>query len=102
MALLDLEVKSAGGDIELYIERLSNKAANLKYFTIVITDKQDKEVYNISLAEKEPMGKSENGNWYNYSKIQFPDDTKKEFHVWIFDGYELKSGAHQFLIKKNK
>jgi len=86
--------------LEFYITRYEQSQANLKWFMIIIRDKDDKEkIFEKKLAYQAP--ELPEGNYYwNYSTVKLPAHIQPPFYVYIRDRNIQMLYSAKFLIEK--
>ena len=89
-----------GGYIHLAISRTTIGAANTEWFTIIVQDSSEKEIYRKTLksdiADTPSYG---NANWSNSAIVSIQVPLKKPFYVYVIDALGTKNKRFKFLIK---
>lgn len=79
---------SLGGQIQLDVERITIGAADLKQFTIIVKDVEEKELFRKDLESSVPEYSSSNDNWWNLDLIQVGNKLPAHFFVYVIDRLE--------------
>lgn len=88
-SMIDEYKKSAiGGIVELEIERYTIDAANTEYFSIIVKDSNDVEIYREDLKSSVPNVPNDNHEWWNVGSIFLPKRIKAPFYVYVVDKIE--------------
>ena len=74
------------GQVILYIERTTIGSANTEYFTIIIKDKNENELYRKELENDIPEYSSD--WWWNYGYAYLDKRIKAPFYVYVVDRLE--------------
>ena len=77
-----------GGQIRLDIERTTIGAANTKYFSIIIKDLSENELYRIDLDSEIPETPNSNDYWWNISIKGIEMRIRAPFYVYVVDRLE--------------
>lgn len=77
-----------GGQIRLDIERTTIGGANTEYFTIIIKDNAENELYRETLDSDVPNPSRSNDNWWNIKSCWLDKRIKAPFYVYIVDALE--------------
>jgi hypothetical protein len=80
-----LKKTAPGGYAYLYIERYDEDRANLKYFFMIIRDKNDKTLYAKYFNYQSPQIASGKGTWWNYIVTEIPVELEYPFYIYIND-----------------
>jgi hypothetical protein len=94
--ILNIFKENQSGRIQLDITRNTIGSANLEYFTIIIKDKAEKEIYRKELEWNSPNPSYSSDDWWNIGLEEIPNMKNQEFFVYVVD--ELDDVAHKFLI----
>lgn len=86
--------------LEFYITRYEQSQANLKWFMIIIRNKDDKEkIFEKKLTYQTP--ELPEGNYYwNYTEVKLPENIQPPFYVYIRDRNIQMLYSAKFLIEK--
>ena len=76
------------GRIQMYIERPSIGSANLEYFTIIIKDKDEKELYRETLEQDIPETPNSNDMWWNLGYAYPNIKLTPPFYIYVVDRLE--------------
>ena len=74
-----------GGQIRLDIERRTIGAANTEYFSIIIKDLAENELYRVDLDSDIPETPNSNDYWWNISIEGIDKRIRAPFYVYIVD-----------------
>jgi hypothetical protein len=75
-----------GGFLELYISRTTIEAANSKYFTVILKDTADNEIFRETLKSKIPSVPAGNSHyWTNYDRVKIPTRIEGKFYIYVID-----------------
>jgi hypothetical protein len=75
-----------GGRIRLNIERLTIGSANTEWFTIVLKDTAEKEVYRVKLGDDTPEVPSYGSDyWWNIAHIGIEKRIRAPFFVYVIE-----------------
>jgi len=87
-------------ELEFYITRYEQSLANLKWYMIIIRDRDDKEkIFEKKLEYQAP--ELPNGNFYwNYTNIKLPENIQPPFYVYIRDRNIQMLYSTKFLVEK--
>lgn len=86
MMLRGTEKYNRGGSILLYIERVTIAAGNFKYFTIVVRDSADTEIYREELKSDIPeTPRRPRDLWSNYTSVLLPKQVSGKLNVYVID-----------------
>ncbi|PHR49845.1 MAG: hypothetical protein COA32_01540 [Fluviicola sp.] len=77
-----------GGEIRLDIERTTLGAANTKYFSIIIKDLDENELYRKDLDSNIPETPKSNDYWWNISIEGIDKRIRAPFYVYVVDKLE--------------
>ena len=77
-----------GGQIILYIERITKESAKTKYFTIIIKDSDENEIFRETLDSDFALQSLSNDNWWNISVCSLDKRIKTPFFVYVVDAIE--------------
>jgi hypothetical protein len=77
-----------GGQIRLDIERTTIGAANTEYFSIIIKDLDENELYRVDLDSDIPETPNSNDYWWNISIEGIDKRIRAPFYVYIVDKLE--------------
>ena len=77
-----------GGQIRLDIERTTIGAANTEWFSIIIKDLAENELYRVDLDSKIPETPNSNDYWWNLSIQGIDKRIKPPFYVYVVDRLE--------------
>ncbi len=77
-----------GGEIRLDIERTTIGAANTEFFSIIIKDLAENELYRVNLDSDIPETPNSNDYWWNISIQGIDKRIKAPFYVYIVDRLE--------------
>jgi len=77
-----------GGQIRLDIERTTIGAANTEYFSIIIKDLAENELYRVDLDSDIPETPNSNDYWWNISIEGIDKRIRAPFYVYIVDRLE--------------
>lgn len=83
-----LKSVSIGGQIRLDIERTTIGSANTEFFTIVIKDSSENELFRKTLDSDTPNPSRSNDNWWNIALCTVDKKIKAPFYVYIVDALE--------------
>ena len=75
-----------GGLVSLYIERSTIGSANTKYFSVIIKDTNESELFRVELDSEIPDYSSD--NWWNYGYAYIDKRIKVPFYVYVVDRLE--------------
>jgi len=75
-----------GGQVRLYIERITIGAANTDMFSIIIKDTSESELYRVDLDNDIPEYSSD--WWWNYGYAYINKRIKIPFYVYVVDKLE--------------
>lgn len=87
-----------GGLVRLYIERITIGAANTEYFSIIIKDLNEDELYRVELDSDIPSYSSD--NWWNYGYVYVNKKIKAPFYVYVID--RLQDAPFKFEVTPTK
>lgn len=82
------KIASAGGQIRLDIERTTIGSANTEYFTVIIKDSEENELFRETLKSDVPNPSRSNDNWWNIALCSVDKRIKAPFYVYIVDALE--------------
>lgn len=88
-----------GGTLRLDIGRGTIGAANTKWFTIVIKDMNDKELFRKQLDNdipETPSSGMSGGNWWNIDILGIDKKIRPPFYVYVAD--QLQDAPFKFLV----
>ena len=77
-----------GGQIRLDIERTTIGAANTEFFSIIIKDLAENELYRVDLDSDIPETPNSNDYWWNISITGIDKRIRAPFYVYIVDRLE--------------
>ena len=77
-----------GGQIRLDIERITIGSANTEYFSIIIKDIDENELYRVDLDSDIPETPNSNDYWWNISIKGIDKRIRAPFYVYIVDKLE--------------
>ena len=83
-----LKAVSIGGRIRLDIERITIGSANTEYFTIIIQDSSENELFRKTLESDIPNPSPSSDNWWNIAICSVDKRIKAPFYVYIIDALE--------------
>ena len=102
--------EAKGGVIELYITRADSNLVNFKWFTVIITDMTDNEIYReelpdtIPAAFKRPPSSLGSyispGTWWNLTSIYIPEKIEGPFYVYVIDNAATENSRFKFLVTR--
>ncbi len=95
---LGWEVMSSGGIIELYILRKYPNAAQLKYFTVIIHNDKDVEIYRHVLHGTKVYDGASNDSWWNTIMVPLPEDPGNRFYVYVVDTFKAIPTRYKFEV----
>ena len=82
----ELKTTSVGGWIRLDISRRTIGAANTEYFTIIVKDTEENEIFRKTLDSDIPNAPlSSSGNWWNIVFCSINVKIKAPFYIYIID-----------------
>ena len=93
--LSDIKSKP-GGKIRLDVTRLTIGAADLEYFTIIVKDKNEKELFRKELDSSIPYPERSSDDWWNIDIISLDKIIKSGFYIYVVD--ELSDEVHKFEV----
>jgi len=85
-----------GGQIRLDIERTTIGAANTEYFSIIIKDMDENELYRVNLDSDIPETPNSNGYWWNIRLQGIDKRIKAPFYVYVVD--KLQDAPFKFEV----
>ena len=88
-----------GGQIRLDIERTTIGSANTKYFSIIIKDLSENELYRIDLDSDVPETPNSNDYWWNISIEGIEKRIRAPFYVYVVD--RLEDAPFKFEVTAN-
>ena len=94
--IVSLIKSDCAGRIRLDVTRNTIGSANLEYFTIIVKDKNDKEIYRKELEDEIPNPSYGSDDWWNIGIESIPNMKNQEFYVYIVD--ELDDAVHKFKV----
>lgn len=80
-----------GGRIILKIERTTIGGANTEYFTIIVKDLNELELYRTKLDSDIPNTPNSNDYWWNISVRDISQRIKAPFYVYVVDAIEKET-----------
>jgi len=83
--ITELKQLSIGGTIQLDIERLTIASANTEYFSVIVKDSNDTEIYREDLKNSIPNTPSGSENWWNIATVFVPKRIKAPFYIYVVD-----------------
>lgn len=86
--MIDLYEKgSAGGQIKMYLSRLTIDAANTNMFTVIVKDSTDNnEIFRKELKSKIPSVPSSGSRyWTNYTSVILPEKISGKVFIYVVD-----------------
>ncbi len=89
-----------GGSIRLSIERPTIDAADTRFFSIIIKDKNENEKYRVDLPSDIPETPNSNDYWWNIRSEWIPERIEKPFFVYVVD--RLADEPFKFEVNKVK
>jgi hypothetical protein len=89
-----------GGQIRLDIERTTIGAANTEYFSIIIKDLAENELYRVDLDSDIPETPISNDYWWNISIVGIDKRIRAPFYVYIVD--RLQDAPFKFEVSPIK
>lgn len=93
--LSDIKSKP-GGEIRLDVTRLTIGAADLEYFTIIVKDKKEKELFRYELEGSIPNPDINSDGWWNIGIVSLDKFIKGSFYIYVVD--ELSDEVHKFEV----
>jgi len=87
-----------GGEVKLYIERNSIGSAETKWFSIIIKDLSEKELFRVDLENEIPVYITD--KWVNISYYNVDKRIKAPFYVYIID--KLEEAPFKFEVTELK
>lgn len=93
--LSDIKSKP-GGQIRLDVTRITIDAADLEYFTIIVKDKNEKELFRKELDSSIPYPERSSDDWWNIGIISLDKIIKSGFYIYVVD--ELVDEVHKFEV----
>lgn len=96
----ELYVKRAsiGGEIELYVARKVRTRDNVSHFTIVISDKQEKELFRKKLIGLVSYRVEGDPQWYIREKVMIPITLEKPFLISVVDSLATENRTFKFEV----
>ena len=95
----DIKARKPGGELLLYIGRLTIGSGNTEYFRIVVQDMNGNELMNHKLGEDIPEVPGMDQLWWNIDITSLPEEISKPFIVFVIDELDDKNPKHQFIIR---
>ena len=87
--ILSYKTTSMGGAISLHIDRETIGMANTKWFSIIVKDKNEKEMYRKALDESVPYSNAVK-TWSNITICSVNQKIKTPFFVYVIDKFADK------------
>jgi hypothetical protein len=95
--MLNFYNKNVFISVDLYITRRTIGAANFKFFSLIVKDSAEKEVYRIDLEEAIPnVPNSGDEKWWNFTQVFIPNEIKGKNYIYIID--QIQSTKYKFEI----
>lgn len=91
------DAQPKGGKLFLTINRLTIGECDTRWFTIVVQDKEGKEVYRQELERS--VASPWNGYWQNLGISYLPEELKTGAVVYVVDS--ITKNRHEYLIKND-
>ncbi len=88
VTLMSLKKLSIGGQVRLDIERTTIGSANTEFFTIIVKDSAENEVFRKTFDSSVPNPSSLNDNWWNIALCSINKRIKTPFYIYIVDALE--------------
>lgn len=86
--------------LEFYITRYEQSIANMKWFMIIIRDEDDKDKIWEQKLEYKAAEMPQGNFFWNYDKIEIPDNIRPPFYVYIRDRNIPELTSFKFKIEK--
>jgi hypothetical protein len=88
-----------GGKVGLYIERLTIESANAEFFTLIIHNADNKEIYRFQIKSKiADTPYDAGGLWHNYVTVPIPVELKGTNYIYIIDAISKEVPKYKFEI----
>ena len=90
-----------GGMIILETLRFDIDRGNTKYFTVIVKNSNDEEIFRKELDSKIPDGqvRSNETFWYNSASIGIPEKIEGNIFIYVIDSLSSNNGKHKFEVK---
>jgi len=93
---------SSGGQLIFVVGRLTQEAADLNWFTLILKDADGKEVFRKKMKPKTARMPSRGKNyWTNISSTSIPKPIATPFYVYIIDEMGIEEGKQHVFVVKN-
>ena len=89
-----------GGTIRLYITRLTIASANTEYFTVIVKDSNEVEVYRKDLTKDTPEVPNGDSYWWNTTSIWLPSKIEGSFFIYVIDKLSDDNGKFKFSVMR--
>jgi len=91
---------ASGGIIHLYLTRLTIGAANTKYFTVIVKDSSEKEIYREELKNDIPNTPASGSDyWWNTANIYIKEPITGSFYIYVIDALGREYPRFKFEVK---
>ncbi len=89
---------ATGGLIHFYITRLTIGAANTEWFTIIVKDSNEKEIFRKELEPSVPNTPTMFVDWSNYKAIFLDTKIQENFFVYVIDKLGDENSKFKFEV----
>ena len=97
---LDFYNKNVFISIDLYITRRTIGSANFKFYSIIVNDSNENEIYRTDFEEAIPnVPLSGSDYWWNFTQINLPKEIKGKNFIYIIDQIQSKRFKFEINIK---
>jgi len=96
--LEDLHKKAIGGEIQIYLSRYEEDAANFKWFFIILRGEDDKgKIWEHEIGYQAPQNPYGRG-WWNYTTVKIPVKITPPFFVYLNDKHSKYLSDFKFEV----
>ncbi len=89
--MIDIYKTSAkGGLISINVDRVTIQSANTEWFTVIVKDSNDKEIYREKMKSKTADYSSKDDYWHNFGTVVIPERIQAPFFVYFVDQLNAK------------